>query len=199
MEGTQQVLANQNRFKTLMQPVLSAYTDSQINILVQTLTAMGFFNAPASTKYHSSYGGGLSEHSQNVTRILVDLTRDCNLEWSRSESPYIIGMFHDLCKCDQYRHPQVGVFMDGEPCTIDSEWEWNPNTLYKGHGEKSVMLASTLLKLTPEEVACIRYHMGAFTDKEEWADYTRAIHVFPNVLWTHHADMIATHIIEQKE
>lgn len=41
---------------------------------------------------------------------------------------------------------------------------------------------------------CIRYHMGAFTDKEEWQDYTRAIHRYPNVLWTHQADMIAAHI-----
>ena len=38
------------------------------------------------------------------------------------------------------------------------------------------------------------YHMGAFTDKEEWQDYTRAIHRYPNVLWTHQADMIAAHI-----
>lgn len=47
------------------------------------------------------------------------------------------------------------------------------------------------------EAACIRYHMGAFNDKSyEWNDYTRAIHKYPNVLWTHHADMIATHIME---
>lgn len=39
--------------------------------------------------------------------------------------------------------------------------------------------------------------MGAFTDKEEWNNYTRAIHKYPNVLWTHHADMIAAHIIER--
>ena len=41
---------------------------------------------------------------------------------------------------------------------------------------------------------CIRYHMGAFTEKEEWRLYTRAVNQFPNVLWTHQADMIASHI-----
>ena len=44
------------------------------------------------------------------------------------------------------------------------------------------------------ELNSIRYHMGAFTDKEEWRDYTCAVHRYPNVLWTHHADMIASHV-----
>lgn len=48
--------------------------------------------------------------------------------------------------------------------------------------------------ITREEEACIRYHMGAFTEKEEWKDYTDAVERFPNVLWTHTADMIASHI-----
>lgn len=73
-------------------------------------------------------------------------------------------------------------------------WEHNPNTLLKGHGDKSVMLLSQFYKLTEEEVLCIRYHMGAFTDKSEWNDYTRAVNLYPNVLWTHQADMLASHV-----
>ena len=38
--------------------------------------------------------------------------------------------------------------------------------------------------------------MGAFVDQKEWNDYTRAIHKYSNVLWTHTADMIAAHILE---
>lgn len=75
-----------------------------------------------------------------------------------------------------------------------SKWEYNPHTLLKGHGEKSVMLLSQFYTLTEEEICCIRYHMGAFTPKEEWNDYTGAIHAYPNVLWTHHADMLASHV-----
>ena len=45
-----------------------------------------------------------------------------------------------------------------------------------------------------EEVLCIRYHMGAFVSKEEWQDYTRAVNKYPNVLWTHTADMLASHV-----
>lgn len=77
---------------------------------------------------------------------------------------------------------------------IGTHYKHNKNALLKGHGNKSVMKLASLMKLTEEEVACIRYHMGAFTEKEEWRDYTRAVHAYPNVLWTHHADMIASHV-----
>ena len=144
----------------------------------------GFFEAPASTKYHGSYPGGLCEHSINVAEILYCFTEKLELKWQRPESPWIVGFFHDLCKIDLYKQKEDGTY------------EYNNNTLYKGHGDKSLMLISSLLVLTEEEAACIRYHMGAFTDKEEWSDYTSAIHKFPNVLHTHTADMAAAHIIE---
>ena len=41
---------------------------------------------------------------------------------------------------------------------------------------------------------CIRYHMGAFTDKKEWSFYTRAVQQYKNVLYTHTADMLASQV-----
>ena len=152
----------------------------------QWMADNGFFTAPASTCFHGAYEGGLFDHSFAVTDTLVKLTHDNHLSWRDERSPYIVGFFHDLCKIDQYRKLS-------EP---DEKWRiyaWN-DTPIKGHGEKSVMLLSQLMTLTEEETACIRYHMGAFADKSEWQSYTDAIHKFPNVLWTHHADMIAAHI-----
>lgn len=150
------------------------------------LLANGFFRAPASTKYHGAYEGGLFDHSLMVMNSLVELSAKNELKWQRAESPFIVGMFHDLCKIDQYRHPKREMLV---------EWEYNPDTLIKGHGDKSVILLSQHMTLTEEEAMCILYHMGAFTDREQWKDYTNAIHMFPNVLWTHHADMIASHIV----
>lgn len=158
----------------------------------------GFFTAPASTKYHGAFEGGLFEHSYNVTVSLLTLTKNEGLIWQKSRSPYIVGMFHDLCKIDQYQHMTMGELLNGD-LIESSRWEYNPNTLLKGHGDKSVMLLSQFTDLTEEEILCIRYHMGAFTDRDEWNDYTRAIHVYPNVLWTHHADMLAAHVHEIRE
>lgn len=159
----------------------------------------GFFNAPASTKYHGNYAGGLFDHSFMVMNLLVELSAANALKWKRPASPFIVGMFHDLCKIDQYRHPVTGhieEFNGGcTPIYDEQAWEYNPDTLFKGHGDKSIILLSQFLTLTDEEIACIRYHMGAFTEKEEWRDYTRAVHAFPNVLWTHQADMLASHVV----
>ena len=153
--------------------------------MLDWLVNRGFFKVPASTKYHGAHEGGLYQHSASVMEFLVQLTKDNDLHWQDERSPYIVGMFHDLCKIDQYL-----PFMDCESIS----WDYNPNTLLKGHGEKSVMLLSQFYTLTEEEICCIRYHMGAFTQKEEWNDYTGAIHAYPNVLWTHQADMLATHV-----
>lgn len=153
-----------------------------------------FFFAPASTKYHGAYEGGLFDHSLTVMNSLVELSEKNGLNWQREESPFIVGMFHDLCKIDQYRHP-AEIYSD-DSCDIYNQhsWEYNPNTLFKGHGDKSLMLLSQHIILTEEEALCIRYHMGAFVDKSEWSDYTKAIHRYENVLWTHHADMLASHV-----
>lgn len=135
--------------------------------LMEYLMAYGFFTAPASTKYHGNYEGGLLEHSYMVTKYLLTLTQDNHLIWRKSRSPYIVGMFHDLCKIDQYRHPASDLVVDGMLLPDPSKWEYNPDTLLKGHGDKSIMLLSQFYTLTEEEIMCIRYHMGAFTDKSE--------------------------------
>lgn len=162
--------------------------------LMDYLWDNGFFTAPASTKYHGNYEGGLLEHSSAVAKFLVQLTEDNHLTWKNPRSPYIVGMFHDLCKIDQYRHPASDLVVDGMLLPDPSKWEYNPDTLLKGHGDKSVILLSQFYTLTEEEIMCIRYHMGAFTDKSEWNDYTRAVRNYPNVLWTHQADMLASHV-----
>ena len=146
----------------------------------------GFFTAPASTKYHGSYEGGLFDHSYAVTKHLVELTEKNNIHWEDERSPYIVGMFHDLCKMDNY----LTVCKEGEV----PSYVYNDSLLLRGHGDKSVMMLSEFTRMTEEEILCIRYHMGAFTEKEEWRDYTRAVNKYATVLWTHTADMLASHV-----
>lgn len=153
--------------------------------IIEVLDDMEFFIAPASTKYHGAYTGGLFDHSLTTAKALVKLTEKLGLEWKRSESPYIVGMFHDLCKCDNYI---------GDP--ESGEWVYNPDIIIPGHGEKSIIIAQTITSLTDEEIACIRWHMGAYeTDTKMWSYYDKAIRKYPNVLYTHTADMIASKIV----
>lgn len=170
----------QNRIELIN--LLSDYNVPDIGNLIACLHRFGFFTAPASTKYHGAYPGGLYVHSFAVTKSLLHLTEKLELRWNRKESPIYIGLFHDLCKCDQY-------FVE------EDKISFNKDTLLSGHGDKSVMMASQILRLTEEEVFCIRYHMGAFSDDaEEERRYSNAVRTYQNVLWTHTADMVASHI-----
>ena len=157
----------------------------------------GFFTAPASTKYHGAYEGGLFDHSFTVTKRLMKLSVDNKLEWKRKESPFIIGMFHDLCKCDQYILADGSVLGDIGDSTITSpygtHYEYNQNTILKGHGSKSIILLSQFITLTEEEALCIRYHMGAY-ETDEWKEFDAAIRKYQTVLWTHMADMLASKV-----
>ena len=155
------------------------------SIYSKILEKLGFFTAPASTKYHGAYEGGLFDHSLEVAKQLVNLTNKLDLKWEKEDSPYVIGMFHDLCKCDNY--------------VIDTEtgkYIYNPDIIIPGHAEKSIILLQDFCTLTDEEIACIRWHMGAYeTDTKMWDYYGRAIEKYPNVLYTHTADMIASRIV----
>lgn len=150
----------------------------------EILINRNFFIAPASIKYHGTYSGALFEHSLKVTEELVCMTQQLNLKWQLERSPYIVGMFHDLCKTDLYVYNEE-----------TNTWEYNKNPVWTGHGELSVIIAQQLIKdLTEEELLCIRWHMGAFDEKDNWNKYNAAIEKYPNVLYTHTADMIAARI-----
>lgn len=168
------------------------------NDFKEYLIKNGFFTAPASTKHHGAYEGGLFDHSYNVAKALVELTEKNNLKWQDPRSPYIVGMFHDLCKIDNYKmivndpgKEMFGGEIKGRTFII----EYNNDFLIPGHGDKSVMYLASHIKLTEEEVMCIRWHMGAFDEKLNWKFYSAAVKKFPNVLWTHQADMIASQIM----
>lgn len=150
------------------------------------LDTNGFFTAVASTRFHGAYDGGLYDHSKNVMTMLLEFTKNENIQWERKESPYIIGMFHDLCKIDNYIKK------------MDGTYSVNYNTRNLGHGDRSVSLIEKFITLTEEEKACINFHMGAY-ETSRWNEFDKAIKKYPNVLWTHMADMYASKVIEEEK
>lgn len=111
-----------DRFMELM----SEYVPQEVTLKLQD---MGYFDKPASIHHHGQYDGALFDHSYEVTKALVDMTEKLGLNWQLERSPYIVGMFHDLCKLDNYIR------------TDDEHWEYNNATILPGHGEKSVIIA----------------------------------------------------------
>lgn len=145
--------------------------------LLQQLQNDGFFTAPASASHHGNYEGGLFDHSFAVASKLVHYTHDLDLYWKRLASPCIVGMLHDYCKTKLYTKQEDGTFTH------------TGNVILPGHGDASVILIQQFLDLTPEELYCIRWHMGPFEGEEYWKGYSAACCAYPNVLYTHTADM----------
>ena len=131
------------------------------------LLSIGYYIKPASIRYHGVRSGDLYRHCCEVANQLQILTN--------------VGLLNDVCKCDDYM-------------LHNRKWTYNKHKM-NGHGDKSVAMLIGHVDLTEEEKYCIWYHMGAFVEKEEWNDYTAAVKKYPNVLYTHTADMIASQIL----
>lgn len=164
--------------------------------MMDWLTSQGFFKKPAAIKHHGNHTGGLFEHSMMVAQILVEMTQKFGIPWTRPESPYIVGMLHDVCKLDDYideNTSDVLVMGSGSPISTCPKWAYNPAPMFKGHGDKSVMVLSQVMTLTEEEMLCIRFHMGAYVT-DDWDAFDRAIRKYQSVLFTHTADMYASKV-----
>ena len=180
---------NIETFKQLMAHCIPHIITPEI---IDQLQCMGFFEAPAAIHHHGAFTGGLFRHSAAVMNMLLVYTEQLELDWGRKESPYIVGMFHDLCKTDDY------VPVSGSKVLGESEWGYNDKRLLTGHGDKSVIMLQQLLKgnVTMQEAVCIRWHMGAFDTKENWNAYGNAVACDQNVLYTHTADMYASRVLD---
>lgn len=159
-----------------------------------------FFDAPASTRFHGNYDGGLVEHSLNVYDCLVDyLSRErvkntYKLNYT-DESIAIVALLHDICKVNCYKKGTRNVKEDGVWKQVPT-YEYN-DTLPYGHGEKSVYMISGYMRLTREEAFAIRYHMG-FAGSEETRNVGAAFEMFPLAFALSTADMEATYFLEEK-
>lgn len=164
-----------------------------LDYVFEWLQGTDFFTAPASSYWHGSYSGGLVDHSLMVYNTLSEWTNNLDLEWGESRSPVVVGILHDVCKIYNYEQ-----YIDSET----GEVRYRPIPLHSNdeHGLKSVRILENEvgLTLTPEERACIHYHMGTFTKdiNPDLGDltYSEMISRYPNVLWTHTADMYASQI-----
>lgn len=181
--------------------LMSRIPDISWDEIAERLETSGFFEAPASINHHGNCDGGLFNHSFEVTKQLLDLTNKLDLKWENPRSPYIVGMFHDICKCDNYKKSRfrvpntISMGLGNDDGCYEEKWEYNKDILLPGHGDKSVIMTLKLLGyLTEEEIMCIRWHMGAFDDKDNWKYYSASVRDYPNVLFTHTADMMASQI-----
>ena len=157
-------------------------------------TKSDFFTAPASTKYHLHCKGGLARHSLNVYERLKAKV-DSGLLELKDDTVVITTLLHDVCKANFYAVQKRNRKIDGQWQEVE---EWGiDEKLPIGHGEKSCYIVQSFMRLSPEEFAMIRFHMGR--ESESFNDYfSKAAAVFPGVAAIHTADLESAFIVESR-
>lgn len=174
-----------------------------IDDLINWLEKSDFFIAPASSRFHGCYAGGLLEHSLNVYYELLRLIPiypelDQYLKFvlgnDVDSSLKIIALFHDLCKVNMYmtekrnRKNAAGQWESYDAYVIDEAYKFG------GHGSKSVYIVQNFIKLRPEEATAINCHMGAFS--EDPKSIGSAFEASPLAWLLSVADQSASYVVE---
>ena len=164
-----------------------------IENLVQWLDNSDFKVAPASTRYHSNYEGGLLKHSLNVYEECMrqqDLIKLFNVP---KESIIITSLLHDICKVNYYKMEMRNVKKNG--AWVQEPYYTVEDMFPMGHGEKSIIIAQQYIQLTEVEIAMIRNHMGGYVDTSYFSS-SNLFNKYPESIILHIADMKATYILE---
>lgn len=165
--------------------------------LLEWLIGSDFFTAPASTRFHAAYEGGLVEHSLNVYKVFM---KKHFVEGEDDpESVAICTLLHDICKAGFYEVSYRNRKNE------DGQWEKvpyytiNDRFLY-GHGEKSVFLIERFMRLKNDEAVAIRWHMGGFDDTAKAGSFAiaHAYEQYPLAVKVHLSDLEATYLCESR-
>lgn len=162
-----------------------------------------FFIAPASTKYHGNYDGGLCEHSIDVYEMAVrleglyqeDIRKQylvLNRPYNRSEfleSLTIAALFHDLCKTNFYKAKNNGR---------NSYFTVEEQLPFGGHGSKSVYVLSKYLRdIKDEEAIAINCHMGFSRAEDNSISISESFHYSPLAWIIHTADSASVFMLDR--
>lgn len=210
MLSPEQIAQNKDTFLQLISHISIEGADTQG--LVDFLLGSDFFEAPASTFYHSNFAGGLCHHSLNVYYELVRLAEIYAPGVYDANSLLIVGLLHDISKTNFYEKYIMNkkVYMpSGTKHDNQGRFDWFAEEAYKvrdvkdrfigaEHGTNSMFLVSKYIPLTFEEsVAIINHHFINDTNgliKDISAIYNR----YSLATLIHLADMAAVYLLENK-
>ena len=102
------IMTNKERFISIYREKI--HRDGADKLLDYLMSeSCDFFTAPASTRYHGNYEGGLVEHSLNVYDCLCDILSRPRIKEMygvsySEESIAIAALLHDICKINFTRY-----------------------------------------------------------------------------------------------
>lgn len=201
--------AKQDFVETFEHIIIPKYPSAKS--LLEWLQKTSFFADPASSKYHSSFMGGLCLHSVVVYDRLVDLVEHNAQDWGYKElfAQYsdadiaIAALCHDLCKIGNYvlstKNVKVKLPNGTTQWVEEPFYMYNEDIFIYGHGEKSSYILMRLVPELPDHVLqAVRYHMGGIENAYHDANASKSYAQNPLALLLHLADMQATFLDERK-
>lgn len=178
--------------KTEIEHLLRQTKREGIEQLLNYMDNAGFYNAPASTKYHGAAAGQLAIHSLNVFNAAIDLALAwCGDLWLEAniDSIIICALLHDLGKTGQFNKP---LYI---PNDIATPFKYNMDLLTLDHEVVSVIEIQKYITLTENEQQAIAWHNGLYGI---FADRIKGRET-PLYMIIHFADMWASRVMESKE
>lgn len=175
--------------------------------LIAFLDEQGFFTAPATATHSYAYDGGLCQHSIDVYESLSTL---CSLDADNDldlNSIKIVGLFHDLYKCnyyEKYTQNKKVYFEQGTKRDNLGKFDWVSSEAYKvkeaadrivyGDGAfTSYMLLSKYIPLTDYEVVALVNHNCGMDNGYSNRDLGNILSSNKLAIYLHSADMICTY------
>lgn len=164
--------------------------------LLDYIESTDFFTAPASTRFHGVYEGGLCEHSINVFNELVRLLKAYPEVKVSGETAAIVSLLHDLCKANCYKIEMRNKKNEDGKWIQVPFYTFNEDFCFGGHGAKSVFLIQKYMKLCDEEATAINCHMGPWDRSPNDYSIGNAYEKCPLAWLVHVADESATYMVE---
>ena len=158
-----------------------------------------FFTAPASTRFHNNFSGGLAQHCLNVYENFKSLLEIKGIAMSE-DSIIICALLHDLCKCNTY------VVETRNRKNEQGQWEkyniWATNKdvdIPLPHSSRSIAIIRKFIKLSIKEELTIFYHMGPYGGEDyEYRNMLKAANEkYPQTVLFYVADTIASYLDEE--
>ncbi len=190
--------------KKIIELLTSTNRPGMDRLLEWITTKTDFFRAPASTKYHLNCEGGLALHSLHVYQRLSEKVAQ-GLISIKPETVIITSLLHDLCKVNFYvketKNVKEGTKINqyGKEVAnwVEKEVWGIKDNFPVGHGEKSCCYIQNFIRITAEEYAMIRLHMGP--DKNTYPDpFSETAKIYPSVVAIYTADIESAYILEEK-
>lgn len=208
--------------REIMISLMSKVKRDGVTKLLDFLDKHGFYEAPASTRFHGNYPGGLAEHSINVCALLYRENKVNNGGLS-DESIIVSALMHDLCKVDFYvkeiknvktyltdenraKYKSYGIKheeVNGEQrdfCWVPTEGYSVEDQMPLPHGSKSLYILQSFIKVTREEAFLITWHMGPYGNiADNTYGFNNAVEYQHSVALMYVADFLASALYEVKK